>query len=55
APLLREGGFVYLEAPRAFDAPPAGWALHRHGRAGAVHHHLLRRYTGPNPDCRSEP
>lgn len=55
APLLRDGGFVYLEAPRAFDPPPAGWALHRHGRAGAVHHHLLRRYTGPKPDCRSEP
>ena len=55
APLLRDGGFVYLEAPRAFDPPPAGWTLHRHGRAGAVHHHLLQRYTGPNPDCRSEP
>ncbi|MCU0814005.1 MAG: 16S rRNA (guanine(966)-N(2))-methyltransferase RsmD [Burkholderiaceae bacterium] len=55
APLLRDGGFVYLEAPRAFDPPPAGWALHRHGRAGAVHHHLLRRYTDPNPDRRSEP
>ncbi len=55
APLLRDGGFVYLEAPRAFDPPPAGWTLYRHGRAGAVHHHLLQRYTAPNPDCRSEP
>ena len=55
APLLRDGGFVYLESPRALDPPPAGWARHRHGRAGAVHHHLLRRYTDPNPDRRSEP
>ena len=55
APLLRTGGVVYLEAPRAFDPPPAGWTLHRHGRAGAVHYHLLRRYTDSQPDRRSEP
>ena len=57
APLLREGGLAYLEAPRAFDPPPTGWVLHRHGRAGAVHFHLLRRagYTGSDPHCRSAP
>jgi 16S rRNA (guanine(966)-N(2))-methyltransferase RsmD len=55
APLLREDGLVYLEAPRAFDPAPAGWVLHRHGRAGAVHFHLLRRYTEPAPDPRNEP
>jgi 16S rRNA (guanine(966)-N(2))-methyltransferase RsmD len=55
APLLRPGGFAYLEAPQAFDPPPAAWTLHRHGRAGAVHYHLLQRYTASNPDRRSEP
>jgi 16S rRNA (guanine966-N2)-methyltransferase len=33
-------GFVYLEAPTAFDAA-AGLTLQRHARAGAVHFHLL--------------
>jgi 16S rRNA (guanine(966)-N(2))-methyltransferase RsmD len=55
APLLGAGGFVYLEAPRAFEPPPAGWTLHRRGRAGAVHYHLLQRYTASDPDRRSEP
>ncbi|MBX3610777.1 MAG: 16S rRNA (guanine(966)-N(2))-methyltransferase RsmD [Hydrogenophaga sp.] len=39
-------GFVYLEAPRPFadDALAAlGLSVHRHGRAGAVAFHLLRR------------
>ncbi|HEX7891403.1 MAG TPA: 16S rRNA (guanine(966)-N(2))-methyltransferase RsmD [Ramlibacter sp.] len=45
-PALKEGGFVYLEAPAAWE----GEALARHGleavrylKAGAVHGHLLRR------------
>ena len=49
------GGFVYLEADRAFapaDFPRAEPLLpHRHGRAGAVHYHLFQRadagYTPP--------
>lgn len=46
APLLVEGGWVYLEANRA--CTPAqllgrSLQLHRHARAGAVHFHLLRR------------
>lgn len=39
-------GFVYLEAPRAWnDEELAAWglAVHRHLKAGAVHAHLLRR------------
>ncbi|WP_243019374.1 16S rRNA (guanine(966)-N(2))-methyltransferase RsmD [Simplicispira sedimenti] len=38
-------GWVYLEAPQAWDAAlaPLGLALHRHLRAGAVHAHLLRQ------------
>jgi len=51
APLVVDGGFVYLEADRAFgdaDLAPLGLVLQRHGRAGAVHFHLLRRsYTAP--------
>lgn len=49
APLVVAGGFVYLEAGRAFaDADAARWGLklHRHGRAGAVHFHLLQRDEG---------
>ena len=42
---VRPGGWVYLEAPEAWDAgalAAAGLALHRHLKAGAVHAHLLR-------------
>ncbi len=35
-------GWIYLEAPSAFDAPP-GYRLHRHLKAGAVHAHLFTR------------
>lgn len=49
APLLADGGWLYLESDRAFE-PAAfdslGLALHRHLRAGAVHAHLLRRSRG---------
>ena len=40
------GGFIYLEAPRAWAAEelaPLGLAVHRHLKAGAVHAHLLQR------------
>lgn len=41
------GGFIYLEAGRAFDddamLAAQGLRLHRHGRAGAVHYHLIQR------------
>jgi 16S rRNA (guanine(966)-N(2))-methyltransferase RsmD len=45
-PLLVEGGWLYLEADRAFDAATLeawGVVLHRHLRAGTVHAHLLQR------------
>jgi len=45
APLVAEGGALYLESPEplaAADIPP-GLALVRQARAGAVHYHLLRR------------
>ncbi|MFM2052479.1 MAG: rRNA ((966)-N(2))-methyltransferase RsmD [Pseudomonadota bacterium] len=44
-PLLSPGGWLYLEADRAFDAPAcAAWGLrlHRQGRAGMVHYHLCQ-------------
>ena len=46
APTVAPGGFIYLEAPRAFEAAPAGFGLHRHLRAGAVHAHLFARTEG---------
>lgn len=45
-PALAGTGLLYLEAPRAWEAPelaPLGLVPHRHLRAGAVHAHLLRR------------
>lgn len=55
-PLLTPEGWLYLEADRPFDAAAcAAWGcrLHRQGRAGLVHFHLLQRgaahaadYTG---------
>jgi 16S rRNA (guanine966-N2)-methyltransferase len=41
------GGFIYLEADRSFDNDPTlgeqGLRLHRQGKAGAVHYHLIQR------------
>ncbi|MDO5625591.1 MAG: 16S rRNA (guanine(966)-N(2))-methyltransferase RsmD [Pseudomonadota bacterium] len=45
---VRAGGFVYLEAPAAWDdaaLADAGLRLHRHLKAGAVHAHLLRPFA----------
>jgi len=45
ARLVVPGGFIYLEADRAFDEAqlaPLGMRLHRHLRAGTVHAHLLQ-------------
>jgi 16S rRNA (guanine966-N2)-methyltransferase len=61
--LLPAHGLIYLESRLALPAPPEGWALHRQGRAGAVHFHLLRRasdgYTpgqgGPSVPRSNEP
>ena len=45
-PRVVPGGWIYLEAPREFDAAALaerGLERFRHVRAGAVHAHLLRR------------
>jgi 16S rRNA (guanine966-N2)-methyltransferase len=47
-PVVAEGGCVYLEADKAYtdlDLSEAGWRVHRSGRAGAVHFHLLQRLS----------
>ena len=46
---VRPGGFVYLEAPRAWPGDrlaALGLAPHRHLKAGAVHAQLLARTAG---------
>jgi 16S rRNA (guanine(966)-N(2))-methyltransferase RsmD len=45
APLVVEGGLVYAESDTALNDCdlPAGLAVVKHGRAGSVHYHLLRR------------
>lgn len=42
---LAPDAFIYLEMPARQGEPalPAGWNLHRSGRAGAVGYHLARR------------
>jgi 16S rRNA (guanine966-N2)-methyltransferase len=42
-PLVDRAGFIYLEAAGRPTTLPEGWMLHRQGRAGAVHFHLLKR------------
>ncbi|MBL8288384.1 MAG: 16S rRNA (guanine(966)-N(2))-methyltransferase RsmD [Rubrivivax sp.] len=46
APLVADGGFVYVESAAPLQALPAGLAPWRSLRAGAVHAQLLRR-AGP--------
>ena len=51
ARLVVPGGFVYLEADRAFDdaaVTALELRVHRHGRAGNVHFHLLQRGASPS-------
>lgn len=51
--LAAPDGLVYLESNQPLTMPPTGWEIHRRGRAGAVHFHLLRRtsdgYTPAHP------
>jgi 16S rRNA (guanine966-N2)-methyltransferase len=55
-PLVRENGFVYVEAAEPLAEAPAGWEIRRAARAGAVHFHLLRRgYTAAVETPRTAP
>ena len=52
ARIVTADGWIYVEQPRPLNAEaglPTGFGVVRHGRAGAVHFHLLRRSTG-RPD-----
>lgn len=40
--VLAEDGVVYAESEAALT-PPAPWQVHKAGRAGAVHYHLIER------------
>jgi len=46
APLVVEGGFLYVESGEPFAEPPVGFTLHRTLRAGAVHAMLFQRGLG---------
>lgn len=46
APRVAGAGYIYAEAGRAIE-PPAGFTVHRAGRAGQVHYHLLVRTGAP--------
>ncbi len=44
--LVVPGGYLFVEAAVQLAAPPPGWSLSRHARAGAVHAHLWQRVDG---------
>ena len=50
AQAIGQPGFVYLEAPRPWtdeELAPLGLTVHRFGKAGAVHFHLLVKLNEP--------
>jgi len=47
SPLVGPEGLLYVEAGEPLGAPPPGFELRRHLRAGAVHAHLLARTGAP--------
>jgi len=48
AGVLNEDAAIYVEAEYEIESL-GDWRTERHGRAGEVHYHLLRRATGGNP------
>jgi 16S rRNA (guanine966-N2)-methyltransferase len=51
AGVLAPAARVYVEAERALQVPPSGYAIERSARAGQVHYHLLS-WLGPEGDAR---
>ena len=54
--LVSDNGFVYLEAPRPWEdeeLAPFGLKVHRFGKAGAVHFHLLVKADKAEPAAAS--
>ena len=44
--VVKDSGYIYFESPKALSADEAevyGLLLHRYGKAGMVHYHLLKR------------
>ncbi len=54
AQAVTAGGYVFAESSSTLGDLPAGLLLHRQGRAGAVHYHLLRRGMPPASDSPTE-
>ena len=49
---VTDEGFIYLESPKALsseDAEVFGLNVHRFGKAGMVHYHLLRKLVKETP------
>ncbi len=56
APLVVPGGFLYVEAAAPLAEPPAGFEVHRAGKAGPVSFQLFRRgYTAAVDPTRTSP
>jgi 16S rRNA (guanine(966)-N(2))-methyltransferase RsmD len=50
---VTDEGFIYLESPKALsveDAEVFGLNVHRFGKAGMVHYHLLQKLTAIKPE-----
>jgi 16S rRNA (guanine966-N2)-methyltransferase len=50
---VTDEGFIYLESPKALsveDAEVFGLNVHRLGKAGIVHYHLLQKLTAIKPE-----
>jgi 16S rRNA (guanine966-N2)-methyltransferase len=48
---VTDEGFIYLESPKALtaeDAEVVGLQVHRFGKAGMVHYHLLQKLVAKN-------
>jgi 16S rRNA (guanine966-N2)-methyltransferase len=48
---VTDEGFIYLESPKALSAEDAevfGLQVHRYGKAGMVHYHLLQKFVAKN-------
>ena len=54
-PLVADDGFIYVESRQPLGDAPPGWAVHRHGRAGAVHFQLLCRARGEGYTAGGDP
>ena len=52
--VVAPGGWLYAEDAQPLSDVPPPWRVHRQGRAGMVHHHLLRRVADVAADGPSD-